>query len=689
MALPNHHAACLSIGVVLLASLAYSLVPSNSTSAQSRDSRKYSTRSYPRKPKVNSAMWPSRGLDAFGHAPSLTGVPGPYRFDSYCSPNKNEIWTVGGQGEVLLLTTGRPTRRFKLESTLRFNGGLYGIYFNSEGFGWVVGDRGIIFHSPDNGNTWIEQSVGGDEILSAVTCVNNKTCWAVGGAGLILKTTDGGNVWTRSVVSDSEGLNAVDFIDRKNGWIVGTNGLVLRTRDGGVTWESRKVPLSCEPRCDKWGTSLSSVRFVNEKVGWVAASDQIACTEDGGETWKVIPIPSTEGNQVVCIIGLVSDDGKRIWAVSECQNNYFSKDGGSTWRKRNDVQLTKLTKLTKRTASVRPSKVPTVSGSTVGLQFSSVTPDLNGGVWITGSAWLLRGLMVNDRNGHTNATIIAGVRAVSKAHFVTPSIGWMIEARSLYRTADGGSSWQRVEVPDQSDVRSVHFSDVQDGWVGGWDGEIYHTEDAGQTWTKQQTGLDYQIQEIFSGDSVHGWAVAFMVYPDLRRKAALLKTGDGGANWEILSNEDADSRLAVHSVVFVNANEGWAIDNWQGNIVHSVDGGNTWTMQRRRDDHGWNSLVFVNDRQGWAVGDDGILHTSDGGETWNYQQHYHSGETYLEAIAFSDSDHGWAVGRDSIIRTTDGGITWKEIPHDWKRQIPTFQELQKEDSLSTARNKAH
>src|SRR6266480_2428100 len=107
----------------------------------------------------------------------------------------------------------------------------------------------------------------------------------------------------------------------------------------------------------------------------------------------------------------------------------------------------KTGKITKRTMSARPSKKPTVSRSVVGLNFQYVTPDRNGGVWITGSAWLFRGLIVNDRNGQTKAITIPGVRTLSEPHFVTPDIGWMTDFRSLYRTLDGGNSWQRVEIP--------------------------------------------------------------------------------------------------------------------------------------------------------------------------------------------------------------------------------------------------
>jgi photosystem II stability/assembly factor-like uncharacterized protein len=70
---------------------------------------------------------------------------------------------------------------------------------------------------------------------------------------------------------------------------------------------------------------------------------------------------------------------------------------------------------------------------------------------------------------------IPRVKTVSEPHFVSADVGWMTDALSLYRTLDGGNSWQRVEIPQQPDIRTVYFSDIQNGWAGGWDGQIYHT----------------------------------------------------------------------------------------------------------------------------------------------------------------------------------------------------------------------
>lgn len=273
----------------------------------------------------------SRGLETSSHTPDLRGLVGPYRFKDYCSPNETELWTVEGEGTVRHYTTYATPRRFSLESAGSFRGGFYGVYFNKEGAGWVVGDSGVIFHSPDRGATWVEQSVGGEDTLNAVTCADNSNCWAVGERGLFLRTIDGGKVWMRrSLAPESVDLNAVEFINKKTGWIAGDDNLVLRTKDGGLTWESYKVPLRCDRDRTECGVPLFSIRFVSGRVGWVASYDQIARTTDGGQTWKTINFE--DDDSVVTFVGLISTDGKKVWAVNAGEHNYLSEDAGRTWR---------------------------------------------------------------------------------------------------------------------------------------------------------------------------------------------------------------------------------------------------------------------------------------------------------------------------------------------------------------------
>lgn len=75
------------------------------------------------------------------------------------------------------------------------------------------------------------------------------------------------------------------------------------------------------------------------------------------------------------------------------------------------------------------------------------------------------------------------------------------------------------------------------------------------------------------------------------------------------------------------------------------------------------SLSFIDDRQGWAAGHDGvILHTADGGETWTLQREDLDGDKPLFGIRFRDAQHGFAVGLfGTAVQTADGGASWTPL----------------------------
>lgn len=75
------------------------------------------------------------------------------------------------------------------------------------------------------------------------------------------------------------------------------------------------------------------------------------------------------------------------------------------------------------------------------------------------------------------------------------------------------------------------------------------------------------------------------------------------------------------------------------------------------------SLSFIDDRQGWAAGHDGvILHTADGGETWTLQREDLEGDKPLFGIRFRDAQHGFAVGLfGTAVQTADGGASWTPL----------------------------
>jgi photosystem II stability/assembly factor-like uncharacterized protein len=102
----------------------------------------------------------------------------------------------------------------------------------------------------------------------------------------------------------------------------------------------------------------------------------------------------------------------------------------------------------------------------------------------------------------------------------------------------------------------------------------------------------------------------------------------------------------------------------EGLIQRTTDG-LSWLPQKTLIRWALNDVFFMGPLTGWAVGENGsILHTSDGGGTWSLQA---SGtKNVLLGVAFTSALTGWAVGfGGTILHTTDGGASWVPvIPQD-------------------------
>ncbi|HYL13973.1 MAG TPA: YCF48-related protein [Terriglobales bacterium] len=128
--------------------------------------------------------------------------------------------------------------------------------------------------------------------------------------------------------------------------------------------------------------------------------------------------------------------------------------------------------------------------------------------------------------------------------------------------------------------------------------------------------------------------------------------------WEPVNYKE-DLRLS--DVFFVTPEEGW-VSGDSATILHTTDGGQTWTVQLGGDpqspERGINALRFLDQKHGWAVQDAKLLGTSDG-ENWEPVGTIAPGMrdyqfiSPKEGVALSDSGH--------IYRTKDGGRTWSDV----------------------------
>src|SRR5450830_14328 len=102
----------------------------------------------------------------------------------------------------------------------------------------------------------------------------------------------------------------------------------------------------------------------------------------------------------------------------------------------------------------------------------------------------------------------------------------------------------------------------------------------------------------------------------------------------------------------------------RGNVILSDDAGNTYRQAKQVPvDFTLTGVWFVDAHDGWAVGHGGsILHTVDGGETWSLQRSDAQVDQPLYSVYFSDKQNGWVAGLWSLLlHTSDGGKIWNQI----------------------------
>jgi len=136
--------------------------------------------------------------------------------------------------------------------------------------------------------------------------------------------------------------------------------------------------------------------------------------------------------------------------------------------------------------------------------------------------------------------------------------------------------------------------------------------------------------------------------------------------WEEISSM---TELDLHAIHFINADTGYIIGGARYSeslILRTQDGGTTWEELSLDLDKGLYDICFVNNQKGYIAAYDGnIAHTSDGGDTWTLQALGVPYEAYLplRSITFSDENNGIAVGGVGyevglIAETSNGGTSW-------------------------------
>ncbi len=152
----------------------------------------------------------------------------------------------------------------------------------------------------------------------------------------------------------------------------------------------------------------------------------------------------------------------------------------------------------------------------------------------------------------------------------------------------------------------------------------------------------------------------------------ILHTADGGASWTLQALPDGLGNRCIKSIKGVSPTEAWAV-SIRGDLLHTTDGGDHWTIvPLKKADDSIIPIQEVNrmDVTGldiWIVdflgGNLGVIHSPNGGITWRQEQlpDISQGGGPLSISAF-DSHIAWtAVNSEGYLwGTSNGGQSWNK-----------------------------
>jgi photosystem II stability/assembly factor-like uncharacterized protein len=307
---------------------------------------------------------------------------------------------------------------------------------------------------------------------------------------------------------------------------------------------------------------------------------------------------------------------------------------------------------------------------------NSISP--GGGVYKStdaGKTWKLVGLKETEAIGR----IVVHPTDPNTAYVAALGHIWNANReRGLYKTTDGGATWQNVKfISDKAGFVDVamHPTDPNTLWAASWErvrgpyflksggpgSALWKTTDAGKSWTevkgggfppmmKGRIGLAVapsdprvlyalveadtnpnpkrgpkQVAEV--GDPVIGLGGTV---PRAKTNSGLYRSGDGGATWSLMYKNEDDARPFYYSQVRVDPQNPQRV-YWMSSVFRfSDDGGKTVRRGALQIHTDWHAMwINPRDPEHFIIGNDGgIAVTHDKGGTYDFPATFPIGQFY-------------------------------------------------------------
>lgn len=221
------------------------------------------------------------------------------------------------------------------------------------------------------------------------------------------------------------------------------------------------------------------------------------------------------------------------------------------------------------------------------------------------------------------------------------------EERGIYKTTDGGATWNRIlyvnedsgfadmtmDATDPNFLMATSWDFRRRPWVvksGGPGSRVYKTTDGGATWKQISKGLPELKGKMGIAISPANQNIVYMAIEAKDGQGGVYRSEDSGESFEQVSDDpNTWARAWYYMHITADPNDEDEVWVMNGVLIKSIDGGKTFqTKEAPHVDHHalWinpsDSNIMINSNDG------GANITMDGGLTWSSQMNQPTGQFY-------------------------------------------------------------
>lgn len=236
------------------------------------------------------------------------------------------------------------------------------------------------------------------------------------------------------------------------------------------------------------------------------------------------------------------------------------------------------------------------------------------------------------------------------------------EERGVFKTVDGGVTWEKVlYIDEDTGCSDIAMDETNPRYLytgmwtfrrqpwrfdgGGKETALYKSTDGGDTWTKKTKGLPKGPMARIGVSVAQSQPNTVYMITEAKDEGILYRSDDWGESWKVVHKDaNINFRPFYYSEIRVDPNNPEVIYSLSGGLFKSTDGGKNFE-RIGRDVHGDHQALWINPKNSNHVlnGSDGGYQVSyDGGQTWDIINNVVLSQFYQ--IFFDDRDPYYVCG---------------------------------------------